>query len=162
MKTRIVFATEGDVPDILRFIKELAIYEKLEHEVKSDEVQLRKTLFGEKRYAEVIFLEEDDKRVGFAIFFHNYSTFLGKPGLYLEDLFVLPEARGKGYGKRLLAFLAKLAVQRGCGRFEWWVLDWNSPAIDFYFSLGSKAMDEWTVHRVSGQELHELAEKAED
>ncbi|WP_413586009.1 N-acetyltransferase family protein [Bdellovibrio sp. HCB274] len=154
---KIVSAKESDIPEILHFITQLAIYEKLEHEVVATEESLRKTLFGEKKFAEVIFLEEDGSKAGFALFFHSYSTFLALPGIYLEDLFVLPEHRGKGYGKRLLSHLAKIAVERGCGRLEWSVLDWNKPAIDFYLSLGSKPMDEWTVHRVTGEALEKLA-----
>ncbi|HEX7673628.1 MAG TPA: GNAT family N-acetyltransferase [Bdellovibrio sp.] len=157
---QIVPAKESDIPTILHFITELAIYEKLEHEVVTTEEILKKTLFGDKKYAEVIFLEENGKKVGFALFFHSYSTFLGMPGIYLEDLFVLPEYRSKGYGKKILRELAKIAVERGCGRLEWSVLDWNKPAIDFYLSLGSKPMTEWTVHRVTGESLKSLAEKA--
>lgn len=160
--TRIVFAQKSDVPEILKFIQALAVYEKLEHEVVATEADLERTLFGPKAYAEVIFLEEEGRRVGIALFFHNYSTFLAKPGLYLEDLFVLPEARGKGYGKRLLAYLAKLAVERGCGRLEWWVLDWNKSAIDFYVSLGAKPMSEWTVQRITGESLNDLARLTQD
>ncbi len=160
-KTRIVQAKESDAGDILSFIRALAVYEKLEHEVVATEASLRKTLFGEKPGAEVVFLEADGKRVGFALFFHNYSTFLAKPGLYLEDLFVLPDERGKGYGKQLLAHLAKLAVDRGCGRFEWSVLDWNKPAIDVYLGLGAKPLSDWTVHRLTGESLAALAARAE-
>ena len=157
---KIKSALESDVPAILHFITQLAIYEKLEHEVVATEELLKKTLFGEQRHAEVLFLEEDGIKAGFALFFHSYSTFLALPGIYLEDLFVLPEYRGKGYGKKLLSHLAKLAVERGCGRLEWSVLDWNQPAIDFYLSLGSKPMNEWTVHRVTGEALQGLAAKA--
>lgn len=157
MQTRIVWATEADVPEILEFIRGLAKYERLEHELVATPESLRNTLFGPRKYAEVIFLEEENTRVGFALFFHNYSTFLGKPGLYLEDLFVKPEYRGRGYGKRLLAFLAKTALERDCGRFEWWVLDWNQPSIDFYLSFGSQPMSEWTVHRITGKALADLA-----
>ena len=157
MQTKIVWAAEDDVPEILNFVRALAQYERLEHEVVADEDILRRNLFGPKKFAEVIFLEEENVRVGFALFFHNFSTFLGLPGLYLEDLFVKPEFRGKGYGKALLSFLAKLAIERGCGRFEWWVLDWNKPAIDLYRSLGSEAMSEWTVHRLTGKALSDLA-----
>ncbi len=160
--TRICFAQEADVPEILKFINELAVYEKLEHEVRATVEQLRESLFGRRRYAEVLFLEEDGKKLGFALFFHNFSTFLAQPGIYLEDLFVRPEARGKGYGKRLLAYLAKLAVNRGCGRLEWWVLDWNQPAIDFYISLGAQPMSEWTVQRITGKSLTGLAKMALD
>lgn len=161
-KSRIIFATESDVPEILAFIRELAGFEKLTHEVQATEARLRESLFGEKKYAEVLLLEEEDRRVGFALFFHNYSTFLGVPGIYLEDLFIRPESRGKGYGRRLLAYLAKLAVERGCGRFEWSVLDWNQSAIDFYLSLGSRPLSEWTAHRVTGEALRELSLLATD
>jgi GNAT superfamily N-acetyltransferase len=157
MQRRISWATEKDIPEILAFIRALAVYERLEHEMVATEEQLHQTLFGKKRYAEVIFAEEGSERVGFALFFHNYSTFLGKPGLYLEDLFVKPEHRGKGYGKRLLAFLARLAIGRDCGRLEWWVLDWNTPSIEFYAKLGAQPMSEWTVHRLTGDKLRELA-----
>ncbi|WP_413576581.1 N-acetyltransferase family protein [Bdellovibrio sp. HCB290] len=157
---KIVPSHESDISAILHFITQLAKYEKLEHEVVATEDSLRKTLFGDRKYAEVIFLEEDGQKAGFALFFHSYSTFLALPGIYLEDLFVLPEHRGKGYGKKLLCHLAKVAVDRGCGRLEWSVLDWNKPAIDFYLSLGSKPMDEWTVHRVTGESLKVLAGKA--
>lgn len=155
--TKIVPATVSDVPEILRFIRELAIYEKLEHEMVADEIALTQTLFGKERYAEVLFLEEEGVKVAFALFFHNYSTFLGKPGIYLEDLFVLPQYRGKGYGKQLLAHLAKTAVQRNCGRLEWSVLNWNTPAIEFYNSLGAKPMSEWTVNRLTGDALYQLS-----
>ncbi len=162
MKTRIAFAVASDVPDILRFIRDLAKFEKLEHEVEATEELLRESLFGARPGAEVVFFEEDARRVGFALFFHNYSTFLGRPGLYLEDLYVLPEMRGKGYGKRLLAFLAKLAVERGCGRFEWSVLDWNARAIALYASLGAKPMSEWTGQRLTGDALRALALQSQD
>jgi len=146
-----------DVPLILQLIKELAEYEKLLHEVVADEHTLVQTLFGERAYAEVVLAFEGDVPVGFALFFHNFSTFLGRPGIYLEDLYVRSEFRGKGYGKLLLQHLAQLAVERGCGRLEWWVLDWNEPSINFYKSLGAEPMDDWTVYRVSGQALTELA-----
>lgn len=142
----------------MNFIRELAEYEKLLHEVVADEAQIQKTLFGEKAYAEVILAIEDDVPVGFALFFHNYSTFLGKPGIYLEDLYVTPAARGKGYGKSLMQKLAQMALERDCGRLEWWVLDWNKPSIDFYKSIGAIPMDEWTVFRVTGSALSQLAE----
>lgn len=151
-------AEEADVPVIMNFIRELAEYEKLLHEVVADEAQIQKTLFGEKAYAEVILAIEDDVPVGFALFFHNYSTFLGKPGIYLEDLYVTPAARGKGYGKSLMQKLAQMALERDCGRLEWWVLDWNKPSIDFYKSIGAIPMDEWTVFRVTGSALSQLAE----
>ncbi len=148
---------EKDVSLILSFIRELAEYEKLADEVVATEETLQSTLFGAKRYAETVLAFENEKAVGFALFFHNFSTFLGKPGIYLEDLYVKPECRGKGYGKKLLAYLAKLAKERDCGRLEWWVLDWNKSAIKFYESLGAKAMDEWTVYRVSENALDNLA-----
>ncbi|HXG59339.1 MAG TPA: GNAT family N-acetyltransferase [Thermoanaerobaculia bacterium] len=150
-------ATESDVSLILEFIRKLAAYEKLAHEVVATEDSLRATLFGQPRFAEVLIGEEDGTPVAFALFFHNYSTFLGRPGLYLEDLFVEPHARGKGYGKALLARLAAIAKERNCGRFEWWVLDWNEPSIAFYESLGAVPMDEWTVFRVTGDALDRLA-----
>lgn len=154
---KIVAGTEADIPEILNFIKALAIYEKLEHEAVATSSLLKEHLFGKDRFAEVIFIQENDVKVGFALFFKNFSTFLGLPGIYLEDLFVLPEHRGKGYGKKLLAHIAKLAVDRGYGRFEWSVLDWNTPAIDFYRSLGAIPMEEWTVQRLTGETLKKLA-----
>ncbi len=154
---KIRFATENDAHLILQFIKELAEYEQLLSEVIATEENLKETLFGTKPHAEVILGYIEEKPVGFALFFHNYSTFLAKPGLYLEDLYVSPDARGQGVGKMMLAYLAKLAIERGYGRFEWWVLDWNEPAIKFYRQLGAKPMDEWTVQRVSGQALYDLA-----
>jgi len=158
MKTaQIVEAGIEDVADILGFIRDLAKFEKLEHEVAATEQGLRESLFGPRQYAEVVFVETEGERVGFAIFFHNYSTFLGRPGLYLEDLYVRPEKRGQGYGKLLLRHLASLAVARGCGRLEWWVLDWNQGAIDFYRSLGAEPMSDWTVYRLSGEALRRLA-----
>lgn len=156
-KLEIIKAEKKDAATILYFIKQLAEYEKLSHEVEATVEQLEKTLFGENSKAECIIEYYENKPVGFAIFFHNYSTFLAKPGIYLEDLFVLPEMRGKGFGKKLLQHLAKLAVERNCGRLEWWVLDWNKPAIDFYKSLGAAPMDEWTVFRVTGDSLNSLA-----
>lgn len=152
-------ATIEDVPLILYFIKELAAYEKLAHEVVATEEILRKTLFENNRGAEVILGYQQDQPVAFALFFYNFSTFLGKPGIYLEDLYVKPETRGKGYGKALLRYLAQLALARDCGRLEWWVLDWNKPAIDFYKSIGAIAMDEWTVFRVAGDALTQLAQQ---
>lgn len=149
-------ATENDTPTILHLITQLAIYEKLEHEVVATEETLKETIFRQK-YAEVIIGEEDGKPVGFALFFHNYSTFLAKPGIYLEDLFVEIEHRGKGYGKKLLAELAKIAKERSCGRLEWSVLNWNTPAIDFYKSIGAKPQDEWTVYRMTEKEINDLA-----
>lgn len=150
-------AVEADVPLILRFIRELAEYERLAHEVVATEEGLRGTLFGARPFAEVVIAEEEGEPAGFALFFHNYSTFLGRPGLYLEDLYVRPEMRGAGIGRALLAHLARLAVERGCGRLEWWVLDWNEPAIRFYRSLGAQPMDDWTVFRVTGDALTQLA-----
>lgn len=151
------FAGTADTPVILRFIRALAVYEKLEADCVADEDSLRSTLFGPKPFAEVLLIEEGGRAHGFALFFHNYSTFLAKPGIYLEDLFVDPAQRGKGYGKALLARLAAIAVERGCGRLEWSVLDWNQPSIDFYLSLGARPMDEWTVYRVDGTALATLA-----
>ena len=155
-------ATEQDVPLIQSFIRDLARYEHLEHEMVATEEGLRKTLFGERCYAEVVFACVGDdpasaEPVGFALFFHNYSTFLGKPGIYLEDLFVRPEARGRGIGKRLLAWLAQTAVARDCGRLEWAVLDWNEPSIGFYRSLGAVLKDEWQGFRLTGDALQALA-----
>jgi GNAT superfamily N-acetyltransferase len=154
---RIEPATERDVPLILRLIKGLAEYEKLSDEVRATEAGLRETLFGSRPAADVIVAYAGNEPAGFALFFPNYSTFLGKPGLYLEDLFVLPEWRGHGIGRALLAQLAKIAVERGCGRFEWSVLDWNEPAIGFYKSLGAKLMDGWSIFRVTGEALTKLA-----
>ena len=151
------FANAADTPVILRFIRALAVYEKLEDACVADEDSLRATLFGPKPFAEVLLIEEGGQAQGFALFFHNYSTFLAKPGIYLEDLFVDPAQRGKGYGKALLARLAAIAVERGCGRLEWSVLDWNQPSIDFYLSLGAKPMDEWTIYRMDGTALAALA-----
>ncbi len=151
------FAQENDVSTILYFIKELAAYEKMSDEVVATEELLREWIF-EKKKAEVIFAVEEGREVGFALFFHNFSTFLGRAGLYLEDLYVMPECRGKGYGKRLLKELARIAVERGCGRLEWWCLDWNLPSIDFYLSLGAEPMKDWTVYRIAGDTLRTLAE----
>jgi GNAT superfamily N-acetyltransferase len=150
-------ATDADAELILSFIKALAEYEKLSHEVVADVETLRKTLFGERQVAEVIIAEYDQKPAGFALFFHNYSTFLGKPGIFLEDLFVQPEYRGKGIGKQLLVQLAKIAVERDCGRVEWHVLDWNEPAIKFYRNLGAQSLDDWTTFRVTGEVMEKLA-----
>jgi GNAT superfamily N-acetyltransferase len=146
-----------DCPLILHFIKELADYEKLLHEVVADVATLEETLFGGKQHAEVVIAEYQGQPVGFALFFHNFSTFLGRPGLYLEDLYIQPEMRGKGFGKLLLSYLGALALDRNCGRLEWWVLDWNQPAKDFYQSLGAEPMDDWTVNRVTGTALDNLA-----
>ena len=151
-------ATRADVPEILRLIRALAEYEKLSQDVVATEAQLAQTLFGERPAAEVLLAEEGARAVGFALFFQNYSTFLGKPGIYLEDLFVEPAFRGKGLGKQLLQAIARLAVERGCGRFEWAVLDWNEPAIGFYQSLGARPMADWTVMRLTGAALKKLAE----
>lgn len=150
------YAEEKDVALILQFIKDLASYENMLDEVVASETLLKEWIF-EKKKAEVIFVLEDSHEVGFALYFHNFSTFLGRAGIYLEDLFVKPDYRGKGYGKALLQKLAQIAVERGCGRLEWWCLDWNKPSIDVYLSLGAKPMDEWTVYRVTGDTLHKLA-----
>ena len=151
------YANEKDAALILEFIRELAKYENMLDEVIATEELLKEWIF-EKKKAEVIFALEDGKEVGFALFFHNFSTFLGRAGIYLEDLFVKPEYRGKGYGKGLLKKLAQIAKKRGCGRLEWWCLDWNKPSIDFYLSLGAEPMDEWTTYRVTGENLSKLAE----
>jgi GNAT superfamily N-acetyltransferase len=151
-------AVKEDVALILSFIKELAEFEKLAHEVVATEAILSESLFGSRPYAEAIIAYVNQMPVGFALFFHNFSTFLGRPGLYLEDLFVKHEARGLGIGLKRLSYLAKLAKERNCGRFEWWVLDWNSPAIEFYKRIGARPMDEWTVFRVSGDQLEQLAQ----
>lgn len=150
-------ATEGDVPLILSFIRELAEYERLSDEVVATEEVLRESLFGERTGAEVVIGYDDGDPAGFALFFHNFSTFLGRPGLYLEDLYVKPEKRGRGIGRALLVHLAKLAKERGCGRMEWAVLDWNEPAIKVYEGVGARPMDEWTVYRVTGEALKNLA-----
>lgn len=149
-------AVETDTALILRFIKELADYEGLLHEVVATKDILHQSLFIDKA-AEVVIAEEDGKPIGFALFFHNFSTFLGKAGIYLEDLYITPEARGKGYGKRMLAYLANLAKQRGCGRLEWWCLDENTPSVEFYKRLGAEAMEDWTVYRVSGNVLNSMS-----
>jgi len=150
-------AREQDVPTILGFIRELADYEKLSHEVVATESMLRQHLFGPRPVAEVLIAELDTKAVGFALFFHNFSTFLGRPGIYLEDLYVQPHARGRGIGKAMLVRIGKLAVERGCGRVEWSVLDWNEPSIQFYRKLGAVPMSDWTVFRVTGDALIRLA-----
>lgn len=149
-------ATRRDVPDILRLIRALAAYEKLAHEVVADQALLARHLFGRKPAAEVLIAQEGRRAVGFALFFRNYSTFLGRPGTYLEDLFVEPEWRGRGIGKALLQAVARIAVRRRCGRFEWAVLDWNTPAIEFYRSLGARPLADWTVFRVTGAALARL------
>ena len=152
-------AERRDTALILRFIKELADYEKMLDEVVADEATLEEWLF-DKQKAEVIFAVVDGREIGFALFFHNFSTFLGHAGIYLEDLYVMPEYRGKGYGKAILKKLASIAVERGCGRLEWWCLDWNKPSIDFYKSMGAEPMEDWTVYRVAGETLDKLAEEA--
>jgi len=150
-------ATEDDVPLILALIKELAEYERLSQEVLATEGILRESLFGEVRGAEALIGYHEGAPAGFALFFHNFSTFLGRPGIYLEDLYVKPEFRGKGIGRGMLVYLARLAKGRNCGRLEWSVLDWNEPAIRLYRSIGAVPMDEWTVYRLSGKALDELA-----
>ncbi len=152
-------ATAEDSPLILRFIRGLAEYEKLAHEVSATEDLLRESLFGSRRVAEVLIGDYNGVAVGFALFFHSYSTFLARPGIYLEDLFVTPEMRGRGFGKILLTYLAKLAAERKCGRVEWSALDWNAPSIRFYKKLGAVAMDGWTMYRLTGQALAQLAEE---
>lgn len=154
---KIRFAELKDVSLILEFIKELAEYEKMLDEVVATEEILKEFLF-ERKTAEVIIGEFQDKPVCFALFFYNFSTFLGRPGIYLEDLFVKPEMRGKGIGKIMISFLAKLAIERKCGRLEWWCLDWNEPSIDFYKHLGATTMDDWTVYRICNEELNTLAD----
>lgn len=155
---KIRFAERKDVPLILEFIKELAAYEKLSDQVAATEEILTDSLF-ERKTAEVVFGEYEGKAVAFAIFFHNFSSFVGKPGIYLEDLYVKPEMRGLGIGKTILSFLAKLCIERNCGRLEWACLDWNEPSIKFYKKMGAIPMDEWTVYRVCGNPLNELANK---
>ncbi len=157
---RIRVATESDVPLILAFIRKLAEYERLSHEVVADEDQLRESLFGLHPSAEVLLAYLGNDPAGFAVFFHNFSTFLGKPGIYLEDLFVEPSHRGKGIGKALLAHVAKLAMERGCARLSWAVLDWNQPSIDFYRSLGAVPLGDWTVFRLTGDALARLGAAA--
>ena len=150
-------AEQKDVPLILEFIRELADYEHMLNEVVATPELLAKWIFDERK-AEVVFAVEDGHEIGFALFFHNFSTFLGRAGIYLEDLYVRPEFRGKGYGKALIRELARIAVERGCGRLEWWCPDWNKPSIDFYLSLGAEPMKDWTVYRIAGQALTDLAE----
>ena len=159
MSNKLTFrnAQREDVALILQFIRELADYEKMLNEVVADEATLEKWIF-DKQKAEVIFAVADKKEIGFALFFHNFSTFLGRSGIYLEDLYIRPEYRGRGYGKAILKKLAAIAVERGCGRLEWWCLDWNQPSIDFYLSLGAEPMSDWTVYRIAGDTLIELAE----
>ena len=154
------FAVEQDTPLILNFIKELADYEHMLDQVVADEATLADQLF-QKKNAEVLFALENGREVGFALFFHNFSTFLGRSGLYLEDLYVRPDCRGKGYGKAILQKLVSIALERGCGRMEWWCLDWNKPSIDFYRSLGAEPMSDWTVYRLTGETLKNLAEMPE-
>lgn len=151
-------ATRQDTALILRFIRDLAAYENMLEQVSADEETLREWLF-EKKKAEVLFAVLQGKEVGFALYFYNFSTFLGKAGLYLEDLFVKPEYRGYGYGKAILKKLSQIALERGCGRLEWWCLDWNKSSIDFYRSLGAEPMDDWTVYRIAGDTLKNLAER---
>ena len=155
------FAGKEDVGTVLFFIRELAEYEHLAGEVVATEALLREWIF-EKGRAEVVFAMAEGKEVGFALFFHNFSTFLGRSGLYLEDLFVLPQYRGRGYGRAILEHLAFLAAKRGCGRLEWWCLDWNQPSIDFYLSLGAEPMQDWTVYRLAGDTLQNLARRGKD
>lgn len=150
-------ATPADIPVVHWFIRQLAEYERLLHEAVMTEETLRESLFGERPVAEVLLGYYEDKPVAFAVYFHNFSTFLGRPGLYLEDLFVIPDMRRRGFGRAMLVELAKIARQRNCGRFEWCVLDWNEPAIDFYKNLGAVPMNEWTVFRVTGEALERLA-----
>jgi len=154
-------ATADDVPIIGQLIRDLAEYERLSHTVTLDLHRLRQDLFGPRPYAEVLLAEEAGQVLGFALFFHNYSTFVGKPGIYLEDLFVRPEHRGHGHGKALLLAVARLAVERGCGRMEWSVLDWNEPSIRFYKSLGALPLDDWQIFRLTEQALGRLMEEAE-
>ena len=157
-KTEFRTAQEKDTALILNFIKELAEYEKMSDQVVADEKLLREQIF-EKKNAEVIFAVEDGIEVGFALFFHNFSTFVGRAGLYLEDIYVKPEFRGRGHGKALIVELARIAVERNCGRMEWSCLDWNRPSIDFYLSLGAEPMSEWTVYRLTGDKLRALGNK---
>jgi GNAT superfamily N-acetyltransferase len=154
-------ATEDDLPLVLRLIKDLAAYEKLGHEVTATEADLRESLFGSWPAAEAVLAHANDEPVGFAVYFHTFSTFLGRRGLYLEDLFVTPGWRGRGVGRKLLAHVAKVAVERGCGRMEWSVLDWNNLALGVYRRIGARAMSDWTVHRLTGQALLELAASAD-
>lgn len=150
------YATEKDTALILSFIRELAAYEKMLDQVVASEALLHEWIFRQKK-AEILFAVENGEEIGFALFFHNFSTFLGRAGLYLEDLYVKPECRGKGYGKAILRQLAAIAVERGCGRMEWWCLDWNRPSIEFYLSLGAEPMKDWTVYRLTGDTLAQLA-----
>jgi GNAT superfamily N-acetyltransferase len=156
MTIRIDAASDRDVPLVLEMIRDLAEYERMSDEVVATEDGLREALFGPRRDAEVLIAYADERPAGFALFFHNFSTFVGRRGLYLEDLFVRPEFRGLGVGKRLLSELARVAIERGCGRFEWTVLDWNEPAIGFYRRLGARPMDGWTIFRLTGDALSDL------
>lgn len=156
-KVHFRYAEKKDAALVLQFVKELAEYENMLDEVVATEELFTEWIF-EKNKAEVIFALEDGREVGFALFFHNFSTFLGCAGIYLEDLYVKPECRGKGYGKALLKKLAQIAVERGCGRLEWWCLDWNKPSIDFYLSMDAEPMEEWTTYRIAGEALKKLAE----
>ncbi|MBN1994994.1 MAG: GNAT family N-acetyltransferase [Anaerolineae bacterium] len=153
------FATELDVPLVLDFIKKLAEYEKRLAEVVADETILHASLFGQRQVAEVMIADYNDEPVGFALFFHNFSTFLGRPGIYVEDIYIDPPMRGKGIGRAMLAYLARLAQERQCGRLDWSVLDWNEPAINFYKKLGAVPQQEWTIYRVTGEALHRLAQE---
>ena len=159
MNTTVAFrdAERKDVPLILQFIKEIAAYEKMSDQVIADETTLETWIF-DKEKAEVFFVMEEGKEVGFALYFHNFSTFVGRGGIYLEDVYIHPEYRGKGYGKAILKKLAAIAVERGCGRMEWVCLDWNQPSIDFYLSLGAQPMSDWTLYRLTGDALAQLAE----
>lgn len=154
---KLKFAEKSDIPQILNFIYALAEFEKLKHEVVATEPLLKESLFGENKAAEVILGIYEETPVSMALFFHNFSTFLGRPGLYLEDLYVIPEKRGKGFGKIMLSYLAHLTKERNCGRFEWSVLDWNARAVDFYKSIGAEPMEGWTIQRVTGKELDKLS-----
>lgn len=153
-------ATENDVGVIMRFIMELAEYEKLAHEVVATEELIRKWVF-ERKMAEVILLSVDSEDIGFALFYHNFSTLVGRAGIHLEDLYICPKHRGKGYGKALLARLAAIAVERDCGRLEWWCLDWNKPSIDFYLAIGAEQMSDWTTYRLDGENLKNIARYAQ-
>lgn len=161
MKFEFREATKKDTPLIISFVKQLAEYEKLLHEVEATEEIYEEFLFGEQKYAEVVFAIYEGKEVGFALWFHNFSTFVGRPGLYLEDLYVKPEYRKLGIGKALMAYCASKGVERGCGRMEWWVLDWN-PAKNFYEMLGAKAMDEWTTYRLDRERMRELSKGVQE
>lgn len=152
-------AQEADIPTILGLIRGLAVYEKMEDQAVATEALMKKWLFDQKT-AEVLLAVFEGKEVGYSLFFHNFSTFLGKPGIYIEDLFILPEYRGKGFGKAFLTTIAKMAADEGCGRVEWACLDWNRPSIEFYLSLGAQPLGEWTTYRLTGENLRKLAEKS--